>query len=95
MVAQNSRNVSNFQQTAISQMIEFCDENRNTHKNYVKVAFDKIVSNLLQYVGQKMLSISCKLNHLFSAPRRPMASRQDSGSGSVGLGPAPAPPRRR
>lgn len=32
---------------------------------------------------------------IFSAQRRPMASRQDSGSGSVGLGPAPAPPRRR
>merc|ERR1719282_1305195 len=30
-----------------------------------------------------------------SAPRRPMASRQDSGSGSGGPTSAPAPPRRR
>ena len=33
--------------------------------------------------------------YIVSAPRRPMASRQDSGSGSVGLAPAPPPPRRR
>ena len=53
----------------------------------------KLIFNAIYNLGKYSFKFIGNFN--FSAPRRPMASRQDSGSGSVGSSSAPAPPRRR